>query len=238
MATAKGRTSGKKQPANAANVIGVRLRQARQERGLSLRSLAAQVGVTASLLSQVETGHVNPSVDTLFGLSEALEVPACHFFEAHHVEGHHGPIGEPVGSGPVLHRAGRHALRLAHGVRWESLLLTEEPDFEWMEIIYPSGSISADTMQRHGGRDYFVVLEGTLTVTVAFATFHLGPGDSMAFDATMPHQLRNEGSNDARAIAVVLERHRPLGAHTSATLWNQAQRFGVASTPQTAREVP
>ena len=52
--------------------IGGLLRKARLKQSLSLRSLAAKVGVSASLISQVETGKTQPSVSTLYALSNYL----------------------------------------------------------------------------------------------------------------------------------------------------------------------
>jgi quercetin dioxygenase-like cupin family protein len=77
-----------------------------------------------------------------------------------------------------------------------------------METEYPPGAVSAPEMLRHPGRDYGVVLEGTLEVQVGFTTHRLGPGDSIAFDASMPHRLSNPGPGTARTIWVVLERNR------------------------------
>ena len=54
--------------------MGERLRAARQARALSLRDLAERVGVSASLISQIETGRARPSVNTLYALAAELEV--------------------------------------------------------------------------------------------------------------------------------------------------------------------
>ncbi len=60
--------------------IGERLRTARKEQNLSLRALAAKANVSASLLSQIENDHANPSVVTLFEIAKALSVPVHYFF--------------------------------------------------------------------------------------------------------------------------------------------------------------
>src|SRR5688500_16583881 len=62
--------------------IGRRLRERREAQGFSLRALADRIGVTASLLSQIETGQVNPSVDTLFALADGLQMSVAEFFSA------------------------------------------------------------------------------------------------------------------------------------------------------------
>ncbi len=55
------------------DVLGMKIREARVRQGLSLRALAAQIGVSASLLSQIENGKTQASVRTLFALSIRLE---------------------------------------------------------------------------------------------------------------------------------------------------------------------
>lgn len=189
------------------NLIGRRLRRARRERKLSLRSLAAKIGVTGSLLSQIETGQVNPSVDTLYAMAEGLGVPTCYFFEEAEEHSQHAEAGWSSEDELIVRPGNRRSLRLAHGVIWESLLPAEEPRFEWCEVHYPAGSISAETMERHGGRHYLMVVEGRLTVQLAFTVHEMNPGDSMAFDASTPHQLRNEGSGVVRALVALLQQH-------------------------------
>lgn len=188
-----------------AKEIGRRLRMVRTEQGLSLRALAARAEVTASLLSQIETGRVNPSVETLFAVAGALDTPVPFFF------GHEGEpptVARPSsGTGPIVRRRSRSRIHLEHGVSWESLVPTEEHGLEFMEIRYPPGAVSSARLQRHGGRDYGVVIKGRLTVRLSFSEYVLETGDSVAFDATAPHQLRNDGDAEVVAIWLVLERN-------------------------------
>ncbi len=189
-------------------VIGRRMRLVRTEQGLSLRALASRADVTASLLSQIETGRVNPSVETLFAVAQALDTPVAFFF------GHDGArsaLERPTtGSGQILRREGRSRIRLEHGVSWESLMPTEEDGLEFMEIHYPPGAVSSPRLQRHGGRDYGVVVKGRLTVRLAFSEHLLETGDSVVFDATTPHQLRNDTDSETVATWLVLERNTPV----------------------------
>jgi transcriptional regulator with XRE-family HTH domain len=185
----------------AVNSIGERLRSLRQARGLGVRELARRVGVTPSLLSQLERGTVNPSVVTLFQLAEALGTSTDYFFGEGKVSGRH--------PGPLVHRDERARIVLSGGITWERLTPTDEHDFEFMQCTYPPGTSSAQEMQRHPGRDYGVLVEGRLDIEVGFATYHLEPGDSIAFDASLPHRLSNPGTVAARTIWVVLDRNRP-----------------------------
>jgi DNA-binding XRE family transcriptional regulator/quercetin dioxygenase-like cupin family protein len=70
-------------PVTAASVpaVGERLRDARQARGISLRSLARELGVSASLISQIETGKSQPSVSTLYAITSALGISIENVFQ-------------------------------------------------------------------------------------------------------------------------------------------------------------
>jgi mannose-6-phosphate isomerase-like protein (cupin superfamily) len=61
---------------------------------------------------------------------------------------------------------------------------------------------------RHSGREFGLVISGSLSVTVGFEEHVLGPGDSMSFESTVPHRLHNEGDEPVRAVWVTLDRHR------------------------------
>src|SRR3954454_22916007 len=71
-AVARDRRNGSAEPEYAS--MGDRLRRARQARGLSLRGLAEVLGVSPSLISQVETGRAKPSVNTLYALASELGI--------------------------------------------------------------------------------------------------------------------------------------------------------------------
>jgi len=187
------------------NLIGSRLREERERQKLSLRSLAGRIGVTASLLSQIETGQVNPSVDTLYGLSEGLRVPTCYFFENGDDHARHADAANEAHDSLIVSPSNRRFLSLAGGVLWESLLVSEEPDFEWCEVHYPAGSISADVTEKHAGRHYVLILEGEVTLQLESVDHPLKAGESIAFDASLPHQFRNEGTRAVRALIAVLK---------------------------------
>jgi transcriptional regulator with XRE-family HTH domain len=181
-----------------ASVIGGRLRDLRAARELSLRQLARLIGVSPSLLSQVENGKVTPSVDTLYLLASALGVPVAAFF------GEAAPaVSEPSGAW-VVRAMDRKRISLEHGVTWENLLPREEAGLRFMEIRYAPGATSGEHMLRHPGRDLFLVLEGELVFRVGFGDHRLHAGDSIGFADFEPHQLRNDGKGEARAIVCVI----------------------------------
>jgi transcriptional regulator with XRE-family HTH domain len=188
--------------------IGRRLRDLRAGRELSLRQLARMIGASPSLLSQVENGKVTPSVDTLYELARALNTSVASFFG----DAPDGGGAIPAGAAAVVRGANRQRISLETGVTWENLLPGEEPGLRFMEIRYPPGAHSGEHFLRHPGRDLFVVLAGELTFSVGFAQHRLAAGDSISFGDFQPHHVRNDGTEEARAIVCVIgdeEGHRP-----------------------------
>ena len=158
--------------------IGEQLRARRHERGLSLRDLADRLGVSASLISQIERGLANPSVSTLYAMVAELDVSLDEllFNERRASE------FAASGAGPIQRGNERHRIRLASGVLWERLTTVSEPGVEFLYVIYEVGGASspADAFQRHAGHEWGYVLSGTLQVTIGFRQYTLEPGDAIA----------------------------------------------------------
>jgi quercetin dioxygenase-like cupin family protein len=110
---------------------------------------------------------------------------------------------------PVVRRAERERIDIdGFGglVAWERLTGERHPGVDFLEIQYSPGASSARNYLRHQGREYGLVLEGELTVNLAFEEYVLGPGDSIAFDSSTPHRLSNQASGPVRAVWVVTDR--------------------------------
>ncbi|HSP73396.1 MAG TPA: cupin domain-containing protein [Gaiellaceae bacterium] len=194
------------------SALGERLRRERGEQGLSLRELARRLEVSPSLVSQIETGKIQPSVRTLYAIVSELGVSLDDVFAPEQGDGARRRKAQSTpeqGSGIVQRAADRSVIELESGVRWERLTTRNERDVEFLNAIYEPGgeSAPADALVRHNGREFGIVLKGRLNVTVGFEEHELGPGDSIFFESTTPHRLRNEGGEPVEAIWVVLGRH-------------------------------
>lgn len=192
--------------------IGVRLRHARRKAGLSQRELARRVGLSASLISQLESGLSNPSVGTLYALVTELDVSLDSIIRGESFASDGAPNGsenerrrEPS---PLVRPAERQGIDLASGVRWEELTAETEEGVDFLEAIYEVGGASTpdESLMRHHGREYGYVMSGTLGVRIGFDEYTLTAGDSIAFDSTTPHRLFNKGDVPVRAIWVVVGR--------------------------------
>ena len=200
--------------------MGGRLREARRARSLSLRDLAERVGVSPSLISQIETGRARPSVNTLYALAAELEVSLDDLaFDDQDlpipaIVRVPSPAGAIVVRGePVQRATDRQRLRLASGVVWERLTTISEPETEFLYVTYEVGGASSPEheFQRHGGREWGYVLEGRLDVRIGFEERELGPGDAIALDSTTPHRLVNRGDVPVHAVWFVLGRRSMEG---------------------------
>ncbi|MCX4885344.1 MULTISPECIES: helix-turn-helix domain-containing protein [unclassified Streptomyces] len=204
--------------------VGARIRQARLAKGVSLRALARDAGVSASLVSQIETGKSQPSVSTLYAITTALSISVESLFDAYE-DGIAAPPAVTASAGPaapatVLHalaafaadpgrRIGplvtpgeREVLELDSGVVWERLGHVPGTDVDFLRVTYrPGGSSSSSGgLMRHAGTEYGCLTSGALVLTLGFDEYTLGPGDAVCFESTTPHRYRNDGAEPAVGV--------------------------------------
>ena len=210
--------------------LGPRLRLVRADRQLSVRELARRVGCSASLISQIERGVSVPSVGMLYSLATELGSSLDYLLfgsGAGPGAGRDGDAGADPGSSPgpavaagsgqakgagapppaiVQRGGGRKIIDLASGVRWERLTPAADAGADFLEVIYSPGGHSTDERRplRHDGREYGLIISGTLQANVGFESYELGPGDSIAFDSSTPHEYLNKTGDYVHAIWVVI----------------------------------
>jgi transcriptional regulator with XRE-family HTH domain len=198
-----------------ASKVGARLRVERERLGISLRELARRVGVSPSLVSQIELDRVNPSVSTLYALVRELGMTMSDVF---------GDSRGPDRAAPARGNDGlaerpetRRVINLDSGVRWERLTPHSDPDVEFLYVVYPVGAASCpeDALMTHGGKEYGYVTSGTLGVRVGFDEYELGPGGSIAFHSSSPHRLWAIGDEPVHAVWVVIGRKADPRAGTA-----------------------
>ena len=196
--------------------LGPRLRGAREQRQLSVRELARRIGCSASLISQIERGVSVPSVGVLYSLATELDTSLDHLLFGAEPRRPAGPAPGTVAPGTVapgivapgiVQRAvGRNIIDLASGVRWERLTPGADVMTDFLEVIYSPGGHSTDERRplRHDGHEYGLVISGTLQANVGFESYELGPGDSIAFDSSTPHEYLNKTGEPVHAVWVVV----------------------------------
>ena len=174
--------------------LGRRIRSIRERRGLSLRAVAEEAGVSESFLSQVERGVASPSVASLRGIAEALQESMASFFAE----------GEEV-AGHLVRVADRR--RLVHPKRhWEDVLLTPRTSKRLQVILstVEAGQGSGEEPYSHDSDEECVlILEGRLEFWVGEEHYLLEEGDSLLFESRLPHRNVNPGPAQARVLWVI-----------------------------------
>ena len=181
--------------------VGIKLRELRQRRHLSLTHVAETVGVSKSMLSQVERGTTNASLTLLRALAQALEVPLFTLF-----------VDDDLSDG-LVRRDQRQQLRLPGSSIVRELLV---PDLHRQIILltarFSHDDVSAFEPSSHQGEECIVVLSGALEIEVGDHRLTLNAGDSYYFNSKLPHVFRNVGEEPTEIIAA-------LSPSVSSTRW-------------------
>lgn len=187
--------------------IGDRLREERIKAGISQRELARRLGLSASMISQLESGLSKPSVGTLYAIVTELDLSLDMVIRGEDYADT-GGNDEPAEINPLVHPHQRQSIDLASGVRWEELTATSEDGIDFLHAIYEVGGASTpdESLMRHHGREYGYVVSGKLGIQIGFRVYEMGSGDSIAFDSTRPHRLYNLGDEPVHAIWFVVGR--------------------------------
>ncbi len=180
--------------------LGDRIRAARTAKGLSLRATAAEAAISPSLLSQVETGKVQPSVSTLYA------IVSCLGLSLDEVLGHRPPAAvapKPrVPVVPVQPLSEAPEIVMQNGVTWRALAVGGDEGMDAVLATYEPGAASSldETHMRHIGIEHGFIVRGELTLKLDFDTFVLRPGDSLCFDAQRPHYYFNHTDEVAEGV--------------------------------------
>lgn len=217
--------------------LGQSLREAREQKKIGLRELARRLGVSASLISQIETGKSEPSINTLFAIVSELELPVNEIvFDAKRDAGPRSgaaparaqddPVGRRTGEpdsvdareSPVQRSTNRTSISLESGVSWQRLTAQPDHNVDFLYLRYPPGSESTPphSLMRHNGTEYGYILSGRLQVSIGFDTYEIGPGDTIAFDCTQPHRFATVGAETVEAVWFVVGRRNTLSVDDSA----------------------
>lgn len=183
--------------------LGRRIRQIRTaETDLTIDALAAAAGVSTSLISQIERGRAEPSLNSLRRIGAALGVPIARFF----VGGEDTDDGESdaIGRQLVVRLGERKHLRTADSdITWELLVPDLNRKLEVLAGEVAPGAVTPPADRepsRHVGEEVLVILEGTLVCWHDGDEFELRAGDSIAFDPNLPHRIENRGTAPARMM--------------------------------------
>lgn len=177
--------------------VGVRIRELRLARKLSLQDLATASGVSVGMLSQIERGMANPSLRTLTRIRMALNVTLSALFSD-------SPGEREPGIDFVRRASSRPRLDLGPGyVRKELLSSAIARNLQFMILNIPPGGGSGSSPMAYPAEKGGLVLEGEFRLSVAGYEAVLREGDSFQFDSALPHHFRNTGAVKARVLWII-----------------------------------
>lgn len=173
--------------------VGGRLKELREARNVSMRTLATKSGLSANALSMIERGKTSPSVSTLYKLADAMGVSITAFF---------GPEAERK-QVVFLKSDERTRMSFTRGVfealGGEQFVGSVEPFMLTLE----SGAASGPHFITHSGHEFVFCLRGQLEYQVEKEIFQLSPGDSLLFAAHLRHKWKNGGRMVTNALIII-----------------------------------
>ncbi len=179
-------------------MVGTRIRALREAEGLSLRDLAGRSGVSAPMLSQVERGETSPTIAIAERIASGLELSLSQLLR----------LDEGGASVSVVRAGAAKPTSEAGGHRTE--VLTPPMPGQRAELSRHALAPHATTggpddppMHEPGAREVVHVEHGTLALCVDGARHELTAGDTVTFDADLPHHFENPGAEPATFLAVV-----------------------------------
>jgi transcriptional regulator with XRE-family HTH domain len=173
--------------------VGVRVRELRGVRRLTLRDVAERAGLSESFLSQVERGRASASIASLRRIADALGIGISDLFQP-------AAPARPK----VLRRDDRPAL--AFGVLGRKLMLTPKPLHE-LEVfvgeLEPGGSTGEEQYAHGDSEELFVVLRGSVRLELGDELHELDEGDSIDYRSSTPHRISNAGDGLAEVMWII-----------------------------------
>jgi transcriptional regulator with XRE-family HTH domain/mannose-6-phosphate isomerase-like protein (cupin superfamily) len=189
-----GESPAYEQPRSSSEVeVGRSLRALRARQGLSIRALAQKSGLAVNTLSLIENDKSSPSVATLQLLAVALEVPITAFFES----------GTPRSRIAFTKAGQRTGVSFAHGTLEDlGAGLPDRTIGPFLVTMKADANSGAQSIV-HTGLEFVFCFEGRMVYTIEERTYLLEPGDSLLFEAHLPHRWQNVEATPARAILVL-----------------------------------
>ncbi|HOV63407.1 MAG TPA: XRE family transcriptional regulator [Spirochaetia bacterium] len=176
--------------------IGETIREIRERKGETLKSVAQAVGVSESLLSQIERNRVSPSLDTLISIADVLEIDPDYLFKDFKRSKEITLVHRGKGKRLVLQKAVYEACA-------PHILHAGADSVEVVFIDLPPGGEKGNSEFGHQGTETGIILSGEGSLTYGATTYSLTKGDSVSFPSDMPHILKNTGTDNLEGLWLI-----------------------------------
>lgn len=177
---------------NLISQVGLIIQRQRKMRQLTIAELAAKAGISAGLLSQLERGLGNPSIETLSQLARTFSIPIGTFFET-----------ADSAPGEVVHPHSRRRLVLEDaGMTYQLLVPDMQGALSMLYIELPPGFTNVNATFNHMGEEVVFVLSGKMEIHIGERHWLLNAGDSIRFQSTVDHWYR---TFDERVVCITAQ---------------------------------
>jgi len=176
-------------------IVGINIKKAREAKDMTLRELAQLLGVSASFISQVETGKASPSLATLKGIADALSTTVGVLLGDQ----------ETKPANPVV-RAKERSLPKNTSKGMQIFLLTSpDPNKQMEPLLFrlDSQAKSGKSLYKHFGQEFVLVTKGALEIKLNDISYVLKQGDTIYFNSNIPHSFKNLHKGETEAVWVV-----------------------------------
>lgn len=166
----------------------------RKRKGLTIKELAELTGVTSSLLSQIEKGSANPSINTIKQISIALDVPLFNFF-----------INDSYTENLVVRKDKRKRMVFSEDDDFAYELLTPnlQGDIEFVLMKIPAKESSSSEEFSHKGEEVAYIVKGKVNLFMLNSVIELNSGDSVKIPALSKHRWENLSDEECEVIFAV-----------------------------------
>lgn len=176
--------------------FGEKIRYIREKKGITMKELAHKIGVTESLISQIERNKVSPAIETLLKILDVLEVDIEYIFSDYKKE----KIVKLV-------KKNEREKIIRKDVIYERLSqIKEDEKKDGIEAYYIEilpGGMSGSSEYGHKGKELGIIIEGTGEFFIGGKNYILQEGDSISFSSDVPHFIKNIGNNTLKAYWII-----------------------------------
>lgn len=175
------------------DIIALAVRREREQAKLSLSALASKAGLSKSTLSQIESGHGNPSIETLWSIATALNIPFSSLFEN-------------LAPQSLVIRATEGEVIFSDTSKFYTTLLSKCPPMRRRDVYRVSlaqGNRRDAEAHPLGSVEHVVVCSGIVNLGPAGDSLTLGIGDYYRYPADVPHFY--ESVSEKAMLILVME---------------------------------
>lgn len=173
-------------------IVAENLKRLRTERNLSLGTLSELSGISKVMLSQIEKGETNPTINTLWKIANGLKVPYTALMDKH--ENTTVVIKKSDTSYQVTEE-GHYRIYCYYPN-------TPHRNFELFQIEIDEGYEYTSYGHSEKSEEYIMILEGELTITIGDKSYLVSQNDTVNFTASVRHNYRNSGKGILRAVVI------------------------------------